>query len=95
MPYPRNLQVARDLESLVRSLGVVPATVAIIKGSLKIGLNSDELEYLAKPSSNCYKASSRDIPLLCSAGNIHSILVPNCLYMYIFFRGNCWHNGSR
>lgn len=34
MPYPRNVQVARNVEALIRSVGAIPATCAIINGEL-------------------------------------------------------------
>ena len=45
MPYPENLEFAHSVEKLVRSLGVVPATIAIINGRLKVGLNEEELDF--------------------------------------------------
>ena len=42
MPYPQNLETARDVESIVRDHGAVPATVAIMDGAVHIG-NLDDL----------------------------------------------------
>lgn len=39
MPYPQNIQMARKVESIIRSAGAVPATVAIMDGKIKIGLS--------------------------------------------------------
>ncbi len=61
MPYPDNLSTAKDLENIVRQNGAVPATIAIIKGRIKIGLTPEELEYLAT-SKDVIKVSRRDIP---------------------------------
>jgi pseudouridine-5'-phosphate glycosidase len=63
MPYPRNLDMARGVEGVVRAGGVVPATIAIICGRLKVGLGADELELLAR-AEGVAKASTRDIPYL-------------------------------
>jgi pseudouridylate synthase len=60
MPYPRNLETARQVEEDVRSAGAVPATVAIIDGRFRIGLGHEELEYLAK-AQGVRKASRRDL----------------------------------
>lgn len=60
MPYPRNLETARQVEEEVRSAGAVPATVAIIDGRFRIGLGDEELEYLAK-EQGVRKASRRDL----------------------------------
>jgi pseudouridine-5'-phosphate glycosidase len=48
MPYPGNLEMARSVEDIVRQQGAVPATIAVIKGVLHIGLEPAELEALAQ-----------------------------------------------
>ena len=63
MPYPRNLEMARTVEGIVRAGGAVPATIAIIGGRLKAGLGAEELELLAR-AEGVAKASTRDIPYL-------------------------------
>ncbi|MFC9946048.1 pseudouridine-5'-phosphate glycosidase [Streptomyces pratensis] len=47
LPRPRNLQVARELEDLVRKAEAVPATVAVLDGRAHVGLRSDQLERVA------------------------------------------------
>ena len=61
MPYPANLEVAKKCEDMVRDNGCIPATIAIIKGRIKIGLEKDDLEYLAKTGRSVTKVSRRDI----------------------------------
>ena len=63
MPYPKNLETAKQCEEVIRANGCVPATIAILNGKLKVGLNEDELEYLAK-AGDVIKASRRDIPYI-------------------------------
>lgn len=63
MPYPKNVETALNVEEIIRSYGVVPATIAIINGRLKVGLTSEEIEYLGK-SKNVIKTSRRDIPFI-------------------------------
>ncbi len=46
MPHPHNVAVARALEGIVRSGGATPATIAVIGGRIKIGLDDDALEWL-------------------------------------------------
>jgi len=58
---PANLATARMLEDCVRAAGAVPATVAVIDGTLKIGLDAGELERLALDVT-AMKASARDLP---------------------------------
>src|SRR5262245_39610431 len=47
MPYPDNLDVARQIETIIRREGAVPATIAILRGRLKVGLDAEELQHLA------------------------------------------------
>ncbi|KAK0198164.1 indigoidine synthase A-like protein [Armillaria mellea] len=62
-PYPTNYDLASDLEEIVRSTGSVPATIGIIGGRVKIGLEKSELERLADRAKNpsVVKVSRRDI----------------------------------
>jgi pseudouridine-5'-phosphate glycosidase len=48
MPYPQNLEVARQVEDDLRALDVTPATIAVIDGQLHIGLEPEALELLAQ-----------------------------------------------
>ena len=60
MPYPRNVETARQVEEEVRSTGAIPATVAILQGRFHIGLDSEALEHLGS-SDDVRKASRRDL----------------------------------
>ena len=60
MPYPRNLEVARNGMELLRSNRVIPAAIAIIGGRIVIGATDAELEHLAI-SKHVRKISRRDI----------------------------------
>ena len=60
MPYPQNVEMAKHCEEIIRSYGVVPATIAIINGRIKIGLTDDDL-YLLATSKNVAKVSRRDL----------------------------------
>lgn len=44
MPYPQNLDFGRKVEQIIRDEGCVPATIAILDGKMKVGLNEEELE---------------------------------------------------
>ena len=61
MPYPTSIDMARSVESIVRSTGSIPATIGIIGGRVKIGLEPHELERLARRTANPTKISRRDI----------------------------------
>lgn len=56
-----------ELEGLLWEEGVVPATIAILGGQLKVGLSEEEIHYLAQ-SGGVPKASLRDVPLLAALG---------------------------
>ncbi|XP_052197921.1 pseudouridine-5'-phosphate glycosidase [Diospyros lotus] len=61
MPYPQNLQTAREVEAIVRKNGAVPATIAILDGVPCIGLSAEELERLATLGTKAQKTARRDI----------------------------------
>jgi pseudouridylate synthase len=63
MPFPDNLQVAREVEEMVRTNGAVPATIAIMNGHVHVGLESHELENFAQMSL-VVKCSRRDLPMV-------------------------------
>ena len=60
LPYPQNLETARDLEAIVRAHGVEPKTIAILDGNICIGLNDVQLEHLAT-ARDVVKVSRRDL----------------------------------
>lgn len=68
MPYPQNLQMAREVEQIVCERGATPATVAIIEGIPKIGLDDSDLEKLAVMGTAAAKVSRRDIGLCVATG---------------------------
>ena len=64
MPYPRNVETARSVEAAAREMGAVPATVAVIDGRFRVGLDADEIEQLGELSGGVVKASRRDLALV-------------------------------
>ena len=60
MPYPANLETALAVEAVIRENGAIPATIAVVNGALKVGLEPAELEALAK-TKGVVKASGRDL----------------------------------
>ena len=67
LPRPTNLDVAREVEAIVREHGATPATIAVIDGSVHIGLNDAELVTIAT-RDNILKASSRDLAIAVAFG---------------------------
>ncbi len=65
MPYPENIEMARKVESVIRENGATPATIAIIGGRIKVGIDEKHLELMAT-SREVEKASRRDIPVVLS-----------------------------
>lgn len=63
MPYPENVKMAKKVEEIIRSEGAIPATIAIMDGKIKVGLNDKDLETLAKASS-VTKVSRRDLAIV-------------------------------
>lgn len=61
MPYPKNLETALMVEDAVRKGGATPATIAVVEGRFKVGLDRAMLERLAKVSDGVVKASRRDL----------------------------------
>jgi pseudouridine-5'-phosphate glycosidase len=67
MPYPENIKCALSCEAVIREVGAIPATIAILDGRIKIGLTGDELESLAS-SNDVMKCSRRDIAYAIATG---------------------------
>ena len=60
MPYPQNVQTAREVEQVIRDAGAVPATIALIDGRICVGLADDQLEQLGN-ARDALKVSRRDL----------------------------------
>ena len=67
LPRPTNLEVALEVEDLVRSQGATPATIAIIDGEIFVGLEYEQLYRIAN-DENIVKASTRDLAIVCADG---------------------------
>lgn len=63
LPYPDNLALAREVESIVRLAGAEPATIAVLDGEVRVGCTDEDLERLAT-DPGIIKASLRDLPVL-------------------------------
>jgi pseudouridylate synthase len=67
MPYPQNVQTAVEVETIVRELGVTPATIAVLDGHARVGLDAEALELLAT-NPDISKVSVRDLPYAIARG---------------------------
>ena len=66
LPRPRNHEAAKEFELILRAAGVIPATIAVLDGVPRIGLDADGVRRIAE--EDLAKASVRDLPLLAAAG---------------------------
>jgi pseudouridine-5'-phosphate glycosidase len=67
LPRPDNLRVAREIEEAVRSHGAVPATIAVVRGEVTVGLDDGALETLAN-AHDVAKCGVRDLAPAVAAG---------------------------
>jgi len=74
MPYPQNRDTALLVEQAVRASGAVPATIAVLSGKITVGLNSQQIEELAK-SSSAMKLSRADLAMAVSTRAVGSTTV--------------------
>ncbi|MDO5646861.1 pseudouridine-5'-phosphate glycosidase [Paracoccus sp. (in: a-proteobacteria)] len=69
MPFPQNLDMARQVEQTIRDAGATPATIAVMGGRIHIGLTDDTLQELARtPQHMAMKVSRADIAVCVAAG---------------------------
>lgn len=81
MPYPENVATAKKAEQLIRDAGAVPATIALVEGKVKVGLNEDQLERFGKEGVKVVKASRRDIPFLLKKGSMGATTVAATMFL--------------
>jgi pseudouridine-5'-phosphate glycosidase len=67
LPRPANVEAANAAEAAARELGVVPATVGVLKGRLSVGLTTGEIEHLGT-AAGVWKTSRRDLPYVQARG---------------------------
>ena len=64
LPYPLNVETALAMEAAVRDAGAVPATIAVLKGAISVGISEAQIEALAQaPAGSVRKCSRRDLPV--------------------------------
>ena len=74
MPWPKNLDMAREVEAIIREEGAEPATIAVIDGKLHVGLTDAQLEALAQ-TQGALKLSRADLAYAVAAGRTGSTTV--------------------
>lgn len=74
MPYPQNIEMAKEVEQIIRDNGAVPATIGLMDGKIKIGLTEEELQRFATDQA-VEKVSRRDFPYILASGKIGAATV--------------------
>src|SRR3954447_15856613 len=67
LPRPDNVEVARQCEAVVREAGAIPATIAVVGGEVRVGLDETTLERIGS-RDDVAKCSVRDLPVVCARG---------------------------
>lgn len=80
LPWPLNLETARDAETAVRAQGAIPATIAVCQGAITIGLSPQELEALAR-DRQAIKASRRDLAAAVAQGQTAATTVSATMFL--------------
>jgi pseudouridine-5'-phosphate glycosidase len=63
MPFPQNVQMAREVEAVIEQNGATPATIAVMGGKVRIGLEDEQLLTLAEAGLSAKKCSRRDLAM--------------------------------
>ncbi|MCC5963213.1 MAG: pseudouridine-5'-phosphate glycosidase [Rhodobacteraceae bacterium] len=74
MPWPRNLDMAQTVEGDIRAAGAVPATIAVMDGTIHIGLSEDQLTRLAQ-THDALKLSRADLAVALAGGHVGATTV--------------------
>jgi len=78
LPYPQNVELATEVEAIVRANGATPATIAVIDGVCCVGLSPEHLERLAT-EQGVVKATTRDLPWLLASGRMGATTVASTM----------------
>lgn len=103
LPRPHNLEAARAMETAIRAEGAIPATIAIMRGTIAIGLTDGELDELALTDNPVLKVSRRGIGVALAQGRLGATTVAGTLAcaalarMRVFATGGIGgvHRGAR
>jgi pseudouridine-5'-phosphate glycosidase len=102
LPRPRNLEVAAELEAVVRAEGAVPATIAVVAGEARVGLDSEALALVAS-SEDVVKCGVRDLAVVAARGGHGATTVASTAWLaaragiHVFATGGLGgvHRGAR
>jgi pseudouridine-5'-phosphate glycosidase len=79
MPYPINVETAREVEDAVRKQGAVPATIAVMDGRVCVGLASQDLTTIGR-AEHVLKVSRRDLPIAIASKKIGATTVSATMF---------------
>ena len=79
LPYPQNLDIARELEGIVRAGGAVPATIALADGRVHVGIDADLLERLAR-AEGVAKVSLANMGIVLARGGLGATTVAGTMW---------------
>jgi pseudouridine-5'-phosphate glycosidase len=80
LPRPDNLRIAREIEDSVREGGAVPATIAVVDGQARIGLDDDALERVAN-DPGVLKVSVRELAAVAARGGMGATTVASTAHL--------------
>lgn len=80
LPYPRNVQLAQEMEAIIRARGAHPRTVGVIAGELIAGLSAAQIEHLAT-AQPVRKVSRRDLPIVAARGEDGATTVATTMWI--------------
>jgi pseudouridylate synthase len=80
LPRPDNLRIAREIEDAVRSGGAVPATIAVVDGAARVGLDDEALNRVAA-DPDVTKVSVRDIATVAARGGVGATTVASTAHL--------------
>ena len=92
MPYPHNIEMAKNVENIIREEGAIPATIAIINGVIHVGLTDEALLLIAK-AHDVYKVGKRDFGYVLSQNKMGAttvsgtVLVSRMVGIHVFATG--------
>ena len=80
LPYPENIEVAQSSIDVIKETGSIPATIGIIEGRIKVGLNKQDIELLSK-DKNIEKVSIHNLALSLSNKTNAATTVASTIYI--------------
>jgi pseudouridine-5'-phosphate glycosidase len=81
LPWPENLEIGRALEAEVRARGAVPATIAVVDGAARVGLDDAALERLARDGAGFAKAGAADLAVAMARGGSVATTVSGTVHL--------------